>query len=75
MLYLYQSQESGKYRFYCDDDFTFSIIGFVNIAKGYRHFSDCILNGSYSTPPANYTLIASSPTIESFPDLYPELFI
>ena len=74
MLYLYQSQESGKYRFYNDDDFTFSIIGFVDIAKGYRHFSDCILNGSYANTPT-YTLIASSPTIESFPDLYPEFFI
>ena len=74
MLYLYQSQESGKYRFYCDDDFTFSIIGFTNIAKGYHHFSCGILNGSYADTPT-YTLIASSPTTESFPDLYPELFI
>lgn len=74
MLYLYQSQESGKYRFYCDDNFTFSIIGFVDIAKGYRHFSDRILNGSYTDTPT-YTLIASSPTIESFPDLYPEFLV
>lgn len=75
MLYLYQSQESGKYRFYNNDDFTFSILGFIDIAKGYHYFSCGVLNGSYTDIPTSYTLIASSPTIESFPDLYPEFFI
>ena len=74
MLYLYQSQKSGKYLFYNDDDFTFSIISFADIAKGYHRFCNDILNSSYTDTPT-YTLVAASPTIESFPDLYPEFFI
>ena len=74
MFYLYQSPKSGRYRFYNDADHTFSIIGFTDIGKGYRHFCNCTLNGNYQELPS-CTLIAASPTIDSFPDLYPELFI
>ena len=75
MLYLYQSQESGKYLFYNDNDFTFlDIASFTGIEKGYHRFCNGIRNSSYTNTPT-YTLVAASPTIESFPDLYPEFFI
>ncbi len=74
MLYLYQSPVSYKYRFYNDADKSFSIIAFSDIAKGYRSFCKDILNGFYQERPSSI-LIASSPTSESFPDLYPEFFI
>lgn len=74
MLYLYQSPESGKYRFYNDANKSFSIFSFSDIAKGYHRFCGDIVNGFYQKLPSSI-LIASSPTLESFPDLYPEFFI